>query len=278
MVSLLTFQNDGLSFDVDDSGGDGDAVILLHGFPQTRTSWHKVTPTLVDAGYRVLAPDQRGYSPAARPPGRREYALHKLVGDIVALADTANADRFHVIGHDWGGAVAWALAATKPERIASVTSLSTPHGRAMAASLPRSTQLLRSWYAAAFQLPVLPELAIRQDGGKRMRAQLVGSGLPEAQADESVELLTSGAARTTINWYRAIPFSAADTAGKVTVPALYVYGAKDFALTRTAADLTGRYITGPYRYEVLEDVGHWIPEHPELLNPLLLAHLSAHPA
>lgn len=279
MVSLLTFQNDGLSFDVDDSGGDGDVVILLHGFPQTKSSWHLVAPALVEAGYRVLAPDQRGYSPAARPTARRAYSVDKLVGDVVALADTAQADRFHVIGHDWGGLVAWGLGALHAHRLASLTSLSTPHGSAMAASFVSSTQLLRSWYMAAFQLPRLPELAIAADGGKRMRAQLIGSGLPAAQADESVALLTSGgAARTAINWYRAIPFSPkAMATTKITAPTMYVYGDADFALGRRAADLTGRFVSGPYRYEVLEGIGHWIPEHPELVNPLLLEHLAAHP-
>lgn len=279
MASLLTFQNDGLSFDVDDSGGDGDVAILLHGFPQTRTSWHKVTPALVDAGYRVLAPDQRGYSPAARPPSRRAYSIDKLVGDVIALADTVQADRFHVIGHDWGGGVAWGLGALHPHRLASLTSLSTPHGRAMATSFVSSNQLLRSWYMAAFQLPALPERAIAADGGKRMRAKLVESGLPDDQADESVELLTTGgAARTAINWYRAIPFAPKATATeKITVPTMYVYGDADFALGKRAADLTGRFVSGPYRYEVLRGIDHWIPEHPDLVNPLLLEHLAAHP-
>src|SRR5690606_9969644 len=104
------------------------------------------------------------------------------------------------------GFVAWGLGAAHPDRLASLTSLSTPHGRAMVGSLVRSTQLLRSWYMAAFQLPLLPEKAIELDGGRRMRRQLVESGLPEDQADLSVELLTSGAARSTIAWYRAIPF------------------------------------------------------------------------
>jgi pimeloyl-ACP methyl ester carboxylesterase len=277
MVSLLTFQNDELSFDVDDSGGEGDVVILLHGFPQTRSSWHQVTPVLVEAGYRVLAPDQRGYSPAARPLRRRDYALDKLVGDVIALADTAKAERFHVVGHDWGGFVAWGLGALHPDRLASLTSLATPHARAMVGSFVSSTQLLRSWYMAAFQLPALPERAIAADGGKRVRAQLVESGLPEVQADESVELLTGGGAHTAINWYRAIPFMPPATAAKITVPTMYVYGDADVALGRKAADLTGRHVTGSYRYEVLEGVDHWIPEHPELLNPLLLEHLAAHP-
>jgi pimeloyl-ACP methyl ester carboxylesterase len=278
MVQLLTYQHEGLSFDVDDNGVDGDTVILLHGFPQTRTSWHRVTPALTQFGYRVLAPDQRGYSPGARPAGRRAYTLDKLVGDVVALADAAGVDRFHVVGHDWGGAVAWGLGAAHPERLASLTSLATPHGRAMAGSLVRSTQLLRSWYMLAFQLPGLPERMLRADGGRRMRTQLLESGLAEAQVDESVELMTSGGATPAINWYRAMPFSPPRLAAKVSVPTLYVYGAKDFALGRSAADLTGRHVTGPYQYEVFEDTGHWIPEQAaDRLNAVLLEHLAAHP-
>ncbi len=279
MVALLTFQHDGLSFDVDDTGGDGAPVILLHGFPQTKSSWHRVTPVLTEFGYRVLAPDQRGYSPGARPTRRRDYALDRLVGDVLALADTAGAERFHVVGHDWGGAVAWGLAATHPERLASMTSLTTPHARALAGSMIRSTQLLKSWYVAAFQLPWVPEQLLRGEGGaKRLRAQLMESGLPEAQAEESVAMLQSGGAPGAIAWYRALPFSPAATGAKSTAPTMYVYGTDDFALGRKAADLTGRFVTGPYRYEVLEGVGHWIPETAaDALNALLLEHLAAHP-
>jgi len=280
MVTLLTFQHDGFSFDVDDTGGDsgGDAVVLLHGFPQTKASWHAVTPALVEAGYRVLAPDQRGYSPGARPPGRRDYSLDKLVGDVLALADTADVERFHVVGHDWGGAVAWGLGASAPERVASLTSLSTPHGRAMATSMVTSLQLLKSWYMLAFQLPGLPEKLIGAGGGQRLRAQLRDSGLPPAQVDASLELMTSGGARGALNWYRALPFSPPAMAATITVPTLYVYGDADFALGRKAADLTARHVTGPYQFEVMDGVGHWIPEEGERLNPVLLAHLALHPA
>ncbi|MGK2949285.1 MAG: alpha/beta fold hydrolase [Acidimicrobiales bacterium] len=280
MVALHTFQNDGFSFDVDDSGGDGEPVVLLHGFPQTRTSWRHVTPGLVEAGYRVLAPDQRGYSPAARPTRRRDYALPLLVGDILALADTAGAERFHVVGHDWGGAVAWGLAGSHPDRVATVTSLSTPHPRAMVASMVRSTQALHSWYMLALQLPKLPELVL---GSRRMadrvRKRLIDSGLPADAAAESVELLRTGGARGAVNWYRALPFGSPKEAMQpVTVPTLYVYGGQDFALTRAAADLTGRHVTGPYTYEVLPDVGHWIPETAaDTTTRLILSHLEAHP-
>jgi len=276
VVSLLTFQHDGLSFDVDDNDAAGPPVVLLHGFPQTKSSWHEVTPALTQFGYRVLAFDQRGYSPGARPPRRRDYTLDKLVGDVLALADAADVDRFHVVGHDWGGGVAWALAATHPHRLASLTSLSTPHPRAMAGALVSSTQLLRSWYMAAFQLPFVPERLLATTD--RMRSALEGSGLPAAQVDEAMELMASGGARGALNWYRAIPFSPPSMAGRVEVPTLFVFGAQDFALTRRAADLTQRFVTGPYRYELWDDVGHWIPEEGDRLNAVLLEHLAAHPA
>lgn len=275
-TKLESYRHDGLTFDVDDLGGGGETVVLLHGFPQTKESWHQVAPVLSQAGYRVLAPDQRGYSPGARPPRRRDYSLDRLVEDVVALVDAAGVERFHVIGHDWGGAVAWGLGASHPERLASLTSLSTPHGRAMGRAMVTSSQALKSWYMLAFQLPFLPEKAV--SAGDRVRRSLMDSGLPETQADASAALLRGGGARGAINWYRAMPFSPPAMAARVTVPTMYVYGADDFALGRRAADLTGRYVTGPYRYEVLEGVGHWIPERGDQVNPLLLEHLAAHPA
>jgi len=279
MATLHHFRNSGLTFAVDDSGGDGDVVILLHGFPQTRRSWHLITPSLAELGYRVLAPDQRGYSTGARPTRRREYTLDRLSGDIVALADVAGAERFHVVGHDWGGAVAWELAERHGDRLASVTSLSTPHPQAMARAMVTSTQALHSWYMAVLQLPVLPEAFLSSRvGGERLHRSLVESGLSPEQATLSVKLLASGGARGGVNWYRALPLSAPRRPAPITVGALYVYGAADFALGRTAADLTERYVAGPYTYEVLEGVGHWIPdEAPEAVVELLTEHFAQHP-
>ncbi|MEI2639114.1 MAG: alpha/beta fold hydrolase [Microthrixaceae bacterium] len=188
-MSLTSYRHDGCLFDVDDSGGGGDGqnggnvetVILLHGFPQSRTSWRELTPQLVDRGYRVIAPDQRGYSPGARPRRRRDYTLDKLAGDVIALADAADVERFHVVGHDWGGAVAWALGANHSDRVASVTSLSTPHPQAMISSLMSSDQLLRSWYMLYFQLPVVPELMVTNPIlAGRFKSMLLSSGLPAA--------------------------------------------------------------------------------------------------
>src|SRR5690349_17488584 len=148
------FRRGPLVFDVTDSGPpDGEVVVLLHGYPENRTSWSAMTPLLTAEGYRVLAPDQRGYSPTARPRRRRDYRASELVADTLALVDASGAERVHVVGHDWGGAVAWAFAAAHPERVQTVTSLTTPHPRAMQAAMLRSAQLLKSWYMLMFQLP-----------------------------------------------------------------------------------------------------------------------------
>ncbi len=275
-----TFTNDGLAFEVDDAGpSDGEAIVLLHGFPESKDSWADVTPLLTKAGYRVLAPNQRGYSRGARPKARRDYTLTKLGGDIVAMADAAGVETFHVVGHDWGGGAAWELAANHPHRVKTVTSLATPHPRAMVKAMVRSTQGLKSWYMLMFQLPVLPELGFRGFGKRAMRRNLTRSGLSDEYVDGYLDLLgEKGAARGALTWYRALPFSSPGGVGPITIPAMYVYGTDDFALGRKAADLTGDYCKGPYRYEVLDGVSHWIPEEvPEVVVRLVLDFISTSP-
>lgn len=279
-MPLTTFSNDGLTFDVAERGpADGEVVLLLHGYPETKESWELVAPPLADAGYRVLAPDQRGYSPRARPRGRRHYTVGRLTGDVLALADAAGADRFHVVGHDWGGILAWALGSSHPGRLLSLTSLATPHPSAFARSLTSSTQILRSWYILFYQLPLLPELSETTAIGRVMfRRTLVGSGLSPERADRYIEVLGSGAAGPAINWYRGLPFAPPATFGPVEVPTLYIYPGADFALSRRAADETGRFVTGDYRYEVVEGASHWLPEeHAEQVTPSLVDFLRSHP-
>jgi pimeloyl-ACP methyl ester carboxylesterase len=275
-----TFTNDGLTFDVVDSGAiSGDAIVLLHGFPESNASWREVTPHLVAAGYRVLAPNQRGYAAGARPRSRRAYTLDKLSGDVLALADAAGVHKFHVVGHDWGGMVTWALAANHPERIKTATSLTTPHPKAMARSMVRSTQALKSLYAVFFQMPVVPELGFRSPASAAMRRQLTRSGMPEEYVDEYVARMAEpGAARGALNWYRAVPLSPPTRIGNVSVPTMYIYADDDVALGGVAADLTGDFVTGPYRYEVLPGVSHWVPEEvPETVVELLLDFIGTAP-
>ena len=264
----MRFERAGLTFDVIDAGPPGgEVIVLLHGFPETSRSWDEVIPPLVDAGYRVLAPDQRGYSPAARPAGRRAYVMAELEADVLALAGRARADRVHVAGHDWGGAVAWALAAHHPDRVASLTSVSTPHPAAMAAAMVRSTQAMRSWYMLLFQLPWLPERLI----GPRLEEGLRGGGLPERYARIYAGVLKQpGALTAALNWYRALPFERRPI-GPVSVPTTLLWTDGDRYLTRTAAELTARWVTGAYRAELVPGVSHWVPETaPETVAAVVL--------
>lgn len=271
------FRNGPLVFDVTDSGpADGEVLVLLHGYPENRTSWSAMTPLLTAEGYRVLAPDQRGFSRTARPRRRRDYRMDELVGDTLALIDASGAERVHLVGHDWGGGLAWTFAARHPDRLHTVTSLTTPHPRAMAASMLRSRQLLKSWYMLAFQLPWLPEAGYSKRGLPATRRALERSGLSKEAIDRYVAPLTEpGAARGPLNWYRALPFG--QPAGRVAVPALYVYATEDAFLGRKAADLTGEYVDGPYQYEVIEGATHWLPENnAEQMASLLVAHARKH--
>jgi pimeloyl-ACP methyl ester carboxylesterase len=256
------YRHDGLVFDVRDEGpADGEPVVLLHGFPQDSGSWHRVAPLLHAAGLRTLAPDQRGYSPGARPRGRRSYRMPLLVADVLALLDDRGLQRAHVVGHDWGGAVGWGLAGGHPHRVSTLTVLSTPHPSAMIAAMTSSTQPLASWYMAAFQLPVLPEAVV----GRSMARSLHRSGLPREDAERYERRMSEpGALTGALAWYRALPFSAGplSAGGSIPssrVPTTYAWGRRDFALKRRAAELTARYVEGPYRFEVLE-AGHWLPE------------------
>lgn len=271
------FSNGPLSFPLRDSGPpDAEAVILLHGFPQTGSSWDALTPFLTSAGYRVLAPDQRGYAPGAQPRGRRAYRMSELAGDVVALLDEAGIERAHVVGHDWGAAVAWTLAAQAPERLHSVTGLSVPHPAAMRPAALTSTQGLRSWYLLMFQLPWLPERLLgprRPRGRRRLVRALVGSGQTrEAAERDAAAMAHPGVFTGALNWYRAVPFGRLPAT--VTVPALFLWGRRDPYIGRRAASLCGRYVTGAYEFRELPG-GHWIQD--DVYYPLL-AHLQQTPA
>lgn len=258
-----TFTRDGLTFEVLDGGpDDGEVVVLLHGFPQDATAWDRVSPLLHAAGLRTLAPTQRGYSPDARPRRVTAYRVPELVADVVALLDAAGVQRAHVVGHDWGGGVAWALAAEHPDRVASLVVLSTPHPSALAWAFRHADQGRRSWYMLAFQLPLLPERGLARmlrSGGLRR------TGLPaEDSGRYAARLGRARALRGPVHWYRAALRPARRgrgglRAGPVPVPTTYVWGTRDPFLGRAAAERTARHVTGDYRF-VEVDAGHWLPE------------------
>jgi pimeloyl-ACP methyl ester carboxylesterase len=268
---LETYTNDGLTFDVTDTGPpDGPVVVLLHGFPQRGTCWFRVTELLNGRGYRTLAPDQRGYSSAARPRGRHAYRLPALVGDVEALLRLAG-EPVHLVGHDWGSVVAWATAAQHPELTASLVTVSAPHPRAFRRSLFTSAQAARSVYAAAFQLPLLPEL-LAYSVPHVITYALGRSGMAEDAVDRfRREIIDDGAFGPALGWYRAVPIGGLQAlAGPVDVPTTHVWSDGDEAVSRAGAELSGRYVRAPYRLVVMEGVSHWVPEEaPELLADLI---------
>ncbi|MGY1742745.1 MULTISPECIES: alpha/beta fold hydrolase [unclassified Blastococcus] len=271
-----SFRREGMEFDVRDAGpADGEPVVLLHGFPQDRTAFDRLAPVLHGAGLRTLAPDQRGYSPGARPAGRAAYRLRETVQDVLALLDAAGLGSAHVVGHDWGGIVGWAMAGWHPERVRTLTALSVPHPAAMARALVVSDQALRSYYVALFQLPVVPERIILSGGGAALRRMLRHGGLPRDAVDRYVQRMREpGALTAALNWYRALPFGVRDAVGRIGVPTLHVWSTGDAFLGRAATEATGQYVTGPYRLEVLEGVTHWIPElAAERTGELVVAHV-----
>ncbi|MDN5743536.1 MAG: alpha/beta fold hydrolase [Nocardioidaceae bacterium] len=272
---ITTIRRDGWEFDVHDAGpADGEIVVLLHGFPETSTCWRLVAPQLHAAGYRTIALDQRGYSPGARPPRRRDYRIAELVADVVALIDAAAGaqGRVHVVGHDWGAVVAWSLAQQHAERVRSLTAVSVPHPGAFLSSLVRSSQLLKSWYMLTFQTPRLPEAAFARSGGLGDK-QLRATGMTKEDiARVRTEIVDSGALPGALNWYRALFLNPPGSMRRpVTVPTTFVWSDGDIALGRHGAERTARWVDGTYRFVELRGVSHWIPtQAPDTLVEAIL--------
>lgn len=271
-----------LTFDVIDRGpAGGPPVVLLHGFPQFNTSWNPVMDRLVAQGYRCLAPNQRGYSPGARPPRRRDYRLPDLGDDVIALIDEIGGGPVHLVGHDWGSAVAWQVAATAPERIKTLTALSVPHPAAFQKAVFTSRQGLASWYMYVFQLPWLPEKQSSLGGGMgmaRILERIFGQSREAAERDGRT-MVETGALTGALNWYRAIPVTPPNRApGRVSVPTLFVWSDGDTAIKEKSVRDCANYVTGEYRLEVINGVTHWMPDEcPDRVADLLLEWLGAHP-
>lgn len=253
------FKRNDLTFDVIDSGPtDGTPVVLLHGFPQRASAWNEVAARLHEAGLRTFAPDQRGYSPGARPRSRFAYRVKQIVDDTVALIDEIGAP-VHLAAHDWGAMIGWATAARHPERVASLTAVSVGHPRAFFRALVTSDQFRRSYYMAVFQIPILPERTLSNPDGKGQRL-LRDIGMSEAGLSQfRREIVGDGALRGGLNWYRSLPLLSPRDLARVSVPTTFVWSDDDAALGRRMAELTARHVTGPY--EMVELSGsHWLLE------------------
>ena len=276
-VALVELAVGDLVFDARAEGpADGELVILLHGFPQTSFSWRNQLDALAAAGYRAVAPDQRGYSPGARPADVGEYRVERLVGDVLGIADDLDVERFHLVGHDWGGAVAWQVAGRHPERLRTLTSLSAPHPAAFRQSIQDGEQRDKSSYMLFFRSPEAEPFFLDNDAAG-LRALYTASALADEAVEEYVRVLTQPGAMTgALNWYRAADLGLVEGLGPITMPTMYVWSTYDPALGREAAEATAAHVEGPYRFEILEGVSHWIAEEaPDALNTLLVEHLGA---
>nr|WP_324615775.1 alpha/beta hydrolase [Streptomyces sp. NRRL S-118] len=255
---------------------DGRPVLLLHGFPQTGLVWQRQIAALAAHGYRVVAPDQRGYSPGVRPRRPEDYRIGLLVDDVVAITEQLGWAAFDLVGHDWGGAVAWWTAHAHPARVRTLAVVSTPHPGALATTLRTDQdQRTRSRYMIDWRETPATEKRMLAHDAQELRGFYAGK-VPPDSADAYVRHLSQqGALTAALNWYRA---GRPDGAiGAIAVPTLYVWSTEDSAFGPAAAQETGRWVDGPYRFETLQGVSHWVPEEaPETLSRLLLEHLRAH--
>jgi pimeloyl-ACP methyl ester carboxylesterase len=257
---------------------DGEVVIMLHGFPQTSAAWAPLIESVAARGYRALAIDQRGYSPGARPAGVDAYTIDKLVGDVLAVADQLGIERFHLVGHDWGAAVGWALVMTRPERVISWSALSIAHSLAFIEAVRNDREQRRkSAYILLFRLPWLPE-ALLAWGGHLLLRRVMYRWMPNPAAREYLAVFAEpGALTSVLNWYRAMGRRAGlDANPDITLPVLFIWGNRDPAAGRSAVDDTARYVHGEYRFMEL-DAGHWLMERrTEAVLEAIQAHLDAH--
>jgi pimeloyl-ACP methyl ester carboxylesterase len=234
---------------------------------------------LAAAGYRAIAPSQRGYSPGARPDPRdtASYHIDRLMDDAMAIAAACGHGdrRFHLVGHDWGGSIAWSLADRFPRRLKSLTVLSRPHPNAFnrALQMPDGEQAQRSRHHKAFLEPDAADVVLADDC-KWLRERLATNGVPAAAIERHLGVLgNKDAMEAALAWYRA-----RGPLGMIEVPTLCIWGDADDTVGRIAAEGTKDFVSAPYRFEVLPGVGHFASDQaPERVSELLLQHLKSYP-
>ena len=256
---------------------DGPLVILLHGFPEFSYAWRKQVPHLVSAGYRVWVPDQRGYNLSDKPKGIGSYTLDELAKDVIGLIDAAEEKDAFLVGHDWGGAVAWYVATKYPDYITKMVVLNMPHGNVMRKHLRfNPVQRRRSRYIFFFQIPWLPEIRMKLQSFKGLRSALKNSSLPGTFSDSDLEIYTQAWAKpkayhSMINWYRAAiqkPPSY-EHYPKVTVPTLLIWGELDKFLGKEMAQLSIDLCENG-RLVMIEGATHWVQhEKADKVNKLI---------
>jgi len=283
MLESLYVETNGVRLHVlQDGPEDGHMVILLHGFPEFAFGWRQQIPSLAAAGYRVWAPDQRGYNLSDKPDGIAAYALEELAADVIGLISAAGKERVSLIGHDWGAAVAWWVGQTHPERVSKLVVINVPHPAVMAARLRGSiAQLLKSWYIFSFQLPWLPEWVASLGNWRIATSALTTSSRPGTFSESDLDAYREAwsqpkAMRSMIHWYRALvrkpPVS--PNRPRIEVPTLLIWGVDDVALDRAMAQ-PSIDLCDDGRLVFFEEATHWVHhEEPERVNALIGAFLG----
>lgn len=272
---------DGLDLDVRIMG-EGPPVILLHGFPENSHSWRRQMPALAAAGHAAWAPNLRGYPPSGIPRNRGACALPHLVRDVLAIAQATGYPKVHLVGHDWGGIIAWAVAATHPEILDRLVVLNAPHMQVFREQIWRGGQFLRSTYAGFFQLPRLPELTLAAGRYKLLRSMFTLTPIrPGAFGAQDIDhyvrtLAQPGALTAALDYYRANarPGAMGAARGKVTTDTMVIWGERDPALSTVLLDGLQRYVPRLCVHRI-PDAGHWVQnEVPAEVNRLLLGFLG----
>jgi pimeloyl-ACP methyl ester carboxylesterase len=268
---------------IDEGPVDGPLVILLHGFPEFSYAWRNQVGPLVDDGWRVLVPDQLGYNLSDKPVGLENYDIDALADDVLRLAESAGYLTFSLVGHDWGGIVAWWLALRDPDRIERLAILNAPHPATMTRyAMTHPTQMLRSWYILFFQIPGLPEALLRAGGYRMARRLLTGTSRGDAFSRHDLDHYQEawsrpGALTAMINWYRALRKRRRLRSERVRVPTMILWGERDAALEFPLA-LAALRRCDQGRLFRFPNATHWLQhEEPEDVNHLLRAFLSSSP-
>ena len=267
--------------------GAGPLVVLLHGFPEFWWGWHRQIPPLAAAGFRVVAPDMRGYNLSEKPKGAASYRVSILAQDVVSLVHHLGETRAHVAGHDWGGVVAWRLAMAHPELVDRLVIANAPHPAVFSRELRRPRQFLRSWYAMFFQLPLLPEAVFRaNDYATLERIFRKSPARPGAFSDDDIRrykeaMSRPGALTAMLDYYRTFARTLGRRSGSgggkatqtVTRPTLVIWGERDTALNPHNLDGLEEYVPD-LRIERLPDTSHWVlADEPERVSELMIGFL-----
>lgn len=279
-----------IRFEVDTCGDPGSErlALCLHGFPECAYSWRFQLPLLAKLGFRAWAPNQRGYGRTTRPEGARNYRMRLLVDDVGRLIDASGAKSVTLLGHDWGGAVAWTAALTAVRPLDRLIVMNLPHPTRFQQAVRTWAQLRKSWYMAFFQIPWLPERLLAAQNARAIRDAFRGMAIDKSRFPDEVldvyaqNALQPGALTAMLNWYRGIRYVDADLQQRISnppildVPTLMVWGEHDSALGKELTYGTDELVRD-FTIHYLPNVSHWVQqEAPEQVNAILEEWLAAH--